>query len=95
MIPAYSPSTDTEYPSWDDLVAAEANGYAVVAIVTRPDSAPYARTTGPFRDQKTARAQAARLRRRWNSAPGVGFLYGSRLSVRVEPLWKDLAALLP
>lgn len=47
---AYSPSTGMHYEDWDALVAAEANGYAVVIQMKTVSQRPrfFVRTVGPF-----------------------------------------------
>ena len=79
-----------EYPSWDALVAEEANGYIVTVIGTRSGTV-WAWTVGPFPDKATARTRAARERRRikrhrernpwWEHRDAV-------FVVQVRPLWK-------
>jgi hypothetical protein len=90
---AYSPDTDTTYPSRDALIDAEANGFAVVIIMQRvhPNTdriTTFVRMTGPFTNRDSARTKAASLRRqrkRIEHMPeGI-----SRLKVAVEPLWSD------
>lgn len=91
---AHSTRADTEYPTWDDLIAAETNGYSVVSILQRTNpktskTRTFARVTGPFPDQKTAQKKAASLRLRWKlwflDHPGIKLV-----SVNVEPLWNEL-----
>ena len=40
VITAYSPDTDSTYLTWDDLVAAEANGWVVVGMGDPPSTVP-------------------------------------------------------
>lgn len=93
MIPAHSNRADTTYPSWEDLLAAEANGFAVVSILETTSqkgrTRTFVRTVGPFADRKKAQNKAAALRRRWKK------LLADRqdpvlLRVVVEPLWDEL-----
>ena len=74
---AYSTVTDTTYPSWEALLDAETNGYAVVGILQRvhPKSGRtevLARTVGPFSDWLTARNRASSLRRKRKRAEAEG-----------------------
>lgn len=91
---AYSSTTDQTYPSWDDLLAVEANGFAVVVIMRTSTlktgkSRTFARVTGPFADRPAARTEAARKRRKFarvrEDYPGTELV-----AVCVEPLWKSL-----
>lgn len=76
------------YDTWDDLLAAEANGFAVAIILRRPDfDNTFVRLVGPFNTRREARNKAAVMRKRvreW-STPAVVLV-----GVHVEPLWKDL-----
>lgn len=67
-IPAYSSKTNTSYPSWDDLVAAEANGYHVIVVATytngkRIGEVAFANSTEGGMTKKEAQNRAARLRK--------------------------------
>lgn len=60
---AYSEETGQTYPNFEALVAHEANGYAVTAIISDgKQSWPW--TVGPFDTKYVANLAAARLRRR-------------------------------
>lgn len=91
---AYSSTTDQSYPSWDDLLAVEANGFAVVVIMRTSNHRKgkpriFTRATGPFADRQTARTEAARKRRQFarvrEDYPGTELV-----TISVEPLWKQL-----
>jgi hypothetical protein len=91
---AHSSVTNQTYPCWDDLVAAESNGYAVVVMLRTTSYPPgktqlLARATRPFEDKKTARTRAASLRRRVARAREDHPLTDV-VHVLVEPLWPDL-----
>ena len=60
---AYSEATKTTYSSWDALVEAEANGYVVIAVITR-DSTTWPWVHGPYPDKKEASKARARLLRK-------------------------------
>jgi hypothetical protein len=91
---ANSTQTDITYDSWDDLVAAEANGYSVLVMMQRTSATSsrtqsYARVIGPFSDKQKARIRAAAVRRAWRRSssdnPEVVLL-----GVSVEPIWSDV-----
>ncbi|QXV57409.1 hypothetical protein [Amycolatopsis sp. TNS106] len=94
---AYSPNTDTIYPSWDALVSAEAHGFITVAILQHRHpktgkTTTYARAFGPFSERRLARNKAAVLRRRWkvsrdDERPGL-----TLVKVATEPLWGTVPA---
>jgi hypothetical protein len=94
---AYSPDADTRYDSWDDLVDAEANGWAVVVMMRETSLRSgrdryYSRAVGPFADKRLALNKASSLRARWRRETHQNLLPDNRelLSVNVEPLWKEL-----
>lgn len=75
-----------EYPNWDALVEAEANGHVVVAILTKGTmSWPW--VSGSYSTKKDADRARARLRtklkREQLDHPDVEF------SLFVRPMWKD------
>jgi hypothetical protein len=83
---AYSESTGVQYPSWEALVRAEANGYVAVAIVTRGKrSWPW--VVGPWPTRRVALNKAAALRRELKRVarehPSTTF------TVSVRPSWKE------
>jgi hypothetical protein len=86
-VTARSEDTNTHYPCWDDLLAAEASGYVVVAVMDNgKESWPW--VEGPYSDEKEAKKAQARLRSKLKrqmkeKAPET------LLSVYVRPLWKD------
>lgn len=84
---AYSDRTNRSYPSWDDLVAAESNGYVVVLNTVRANTVPA--VYGPYADKGQARSARTRLRRdavREEAEYGV-----DKAEVRswIRVLWKD------
>lgn len=91
---ARNPDTDRGYDSRAELVAHEANGHTVIAILQHISARSgsvraYARVTGPFADRAEAERAARRLRRNWRA--DLADDPSTRLiSVRVEPLWRQL-----
>ncbi len=91
----HSTTTGRMYDSWEELVADEANGFAVVSILQRVSAKgktqTFARTTGPFRTQEQAKREAAKLRRQWKKLiEAVSPATTELLAVTVEPLWSKL-----
>ncbi|MGE5612716.1 MAG: hypothetical protein ACM3UO_00375 [Bacillota bacterium] len=88
-------TTSSGYDNWDELVAAEANGWCVVVMMSRRAKKSgreqfFARVIGPFDTKREAHNQAQAVRREWRKAsarheiePGTHLL-----SVGVEPAWK-------
>lgn len=90
---AHSSTTDRTYDSWDDLVAAEANGYVVVVLLRESHTQLkriYARVVGPYTDQKRARNKASTLRKKYRRHAKVETHLPELLGVYVEPAWKVL-----
>lgn len=84
--PAYSPETDTHYPSWEALVEAEANGYVVVAIITSgKETWPY--IVGPIPDKDEANKARNRLRAKWKREMRQ-YPLGQKVTFHVRPSWK-------
>ena len=75
------------YEDWDALVAAEANGYAVVIQMKTVSQRPqfFVRTVGPFPTQREARNVAQSLRRKYKRQEQPT---SELLGVHVEPLWE-------
>lgn len=75
-----------EYPNWEALVEAEANGHVVVAVLTR-GSSTWPWVQGPYETKEEADKARARLRTKMNrekrDAPDVSF------SLFVRPAWKE------
>lgn len=83
---AFSETTGRTYSSWDDLVAAEANGYVAVAILTRGASTwPW--VLGPFPTKVEANRARARLRTRIRRE--AEYRPTASYSLFVRPAWKD------
>lgn len=81
-LPAYSPTTDTHYENWQDLLQHEAVGF--MALVVRPDKPTQPRMMGPYLVESDAvKAKRKLLRRAKAMHPGVKIL------ASVRPLWKD------
>jgi hypothetical protein len=83
---AYSSGSGKEYDSWEDLVAAEANGYVAVAIITH-GKMTWPWVVGPFPDKAAAQRGRVRLRRKMNRERGDDPSY--QFSLFVRPVWKD------
>jgi hypothetical protein len=84
-IGAYSESTGVAYLSWAELVEAEANGYVMVAIITKGNiSWPW--IIGPFATQREAKLNQAKQRRKWNK--GKQDYPELTASFFVRPTWK-------
>ena len=83
---AYSQDSGKTYPSWDDLVAAESNGWVVVAIISnRKTTWPW--VSGPYQTKREAYNACARLRTRMKKEEADYPDHTYSLSVR--PAWKD------
>jgi hypothetical protein len=84
---AYSEDTGLSYESWDALVAAEANGWVVITIITGVGGSwPW--ISGPFETKREATNARVRARSKWNrerrDRPDK-----LTASFFVRPLWKD------
>lgn len=90
--PAYSQTTDREYPSWEALVAAEANGWLATASFhnTRNDKL-WSWSHGPVDTKAEAVKVAARLRRELRKQ--CGDYSHIKFSVSPRPAWKTAAQL--
>jgi len=87
VVTAYSPETDSTYLSWDELVAAESNGWVVVGMSDRPNTV--SQVVGPFEERGECEKARNRLRRKWQReenelAPGK-----YKITTSVRPLWKE------
>jgi hypothetical protein len=78
----YSEITGAYYESYEDLVAAESNGYAVVGVSERPRTVPV--VVGPFPDKKEAAKAVQRLRRGWSKHERP-----HKVHIYVRILWKE------
>ena len=94
---AYSTRTDTRYPSWDALVAAESHGWTVVTVMqqtTAKRTKVFARVHGLYtgvEGHREARKGAARARNRFKAAEKRGEVPRgvTLLTVSVEPVWES------
>jgi len=84
---AYSPDTNTHYPNWDALTAAEANGYVVVGISSREDTVPI--VVGPYGTKEEGKRAQARLRRRWKNDEARDHGDGITVKAYLRVLWKE------
>lgn len=90
QIGAYSPGTDMHYDSWDDLVAAEANGVLVIMLVTGPvgkKMKTWPWVHGPYQDNADAKRARARLQRRMKRETADYPHHTYQFFIR--PAWKD------
>lgn len=86
MVGAYSDDTNTSYESWDDLIAAEANGWAVIAIGQKQCKVQLrtvAATYGPYESQAEAKAMAAKIRKALKKNPSDYPV----ATVTISPIW--------
>lgn len=80
--PAYSETSGKQYANWDALVKAETNGWVVVIMSTRKNTAPY--VLGPFKTK--ADAHRARVRNVYHAKKDE---HPSPVRSFVRHLWKD------
>ena len=82
---AYSPETNTTYPSWEALVEDEANGWVAVAVVSNGRQTwPW--VVGPFPTKREANNARVRLRRE-SKRKSLSPKYSASFFVR--PAWRD------
>jgi hypothetical protein len=84
VVTAHSERTGNTYLTWDELVAAESNGYVVVGLSDRPGT--YPGVIGPFATKPEAMRAKARCRRKWAKDEE---LRGYKLHTSVRILWPD------
>lgn len=82
VVTCHSNGTGNTYLTWDELVAAEANGYTVVVVSERSNTVPA--VFGPWPDPAAAHKAQSRLRR---SARKHEHPHKVKTYVRV--LWKE------
>jgi len=76
-----------QYDSWDELVAAEASGYVVVAVIDNGKQTwPW--VVGPYVRKHEANLARARLRRRLKKETDWRPAFTFRLFIR--PAWKEV-----
>ena len=86
--PAYSERTKTEYETWDALVAAEANGWVAVTIITRGgDTWPW--VSGPYPTKREGDNARNRMRTRFKREQRERGIPETTASFYVRPAWKD------
>lgn len=85
-IEAYSARTDTTYPSWDDLIAAESSGYQVIIVASSKitDKVVFANATAGGMTKQQARNKASKMRKDVKKEWWRNYTY--RFFVR--PQWK-------
>lgn len=81
---AYSTRTGKTYETWDELIAAEAEGHVVVAIITSGKK-QWPAVFGVFKDRRDAVNKRARLRREWKQNGDLTAT--AKFHIRV--LWKE------
>lgn len=80
---SYSNTTGVVYPTWEALIATEANGYVAVAIISDGESSwPW--VNGPFDTEREAKNYSATLRRMANR----GEFNDLTVKVFTRPAWK-------
>lgn len=81
---AYSPSTNTHYPSWEALVEAEANGWVAVVLVSN-DKQSWPWVEGPYSTKREAKNACARKRTEFKRS---GRDHAVTASFFVRPAWR-------
>lgn len=86
VVTSYSPDTDKTYLTWDELIAAESNGYVVVGTSERPGTVPVVIGPWPASEagKQEARKAQARLRPRWRREEAP-----HKMHTYVRVLWKE------
>jgi hypothetical protein len=80
---AYSPTTDTHYDDWDDLV--KANGYIATAIFRRGKKI-WSWSVGPYSQDDANKARnRIRYKVKREGRPELELVV-----INVRPLWKDI-----
>lgn len=84
QIGAYSPTTDTHYDSWEDLVTAEADGYVVIITASDPETkeVQFSNIGG----RRPTKSKAQYLARKLRNMDRDQYPYTYKFFVR--PLWK-------
>lgn len=83
-IPVYSEDTGTMYPTWEDLVAAEGNGWVAVAVISKPTYLwPY--VWGPFPTKAEAQRARGRLKYKLRKEQPADIT----VAYFVRPAWKE------
>jgi hypothetical protein len=86
VVTTLSDATGFSYLTWDAMVAAEANGWVAVAIVSSPTKSwPW--MTGPYETKAAAQRALDRMRTKFRREAQQYPNHTYRLFVR--PLWKD------
>lgn len=77
------------YEDWDALVAGEANGYVVVAIITAPNyKHPFPRVQGPY----PTKVEADKAKARWRTKllrEQKQYFPNHKFRLHIEEVWKD------
>lgn len=84
----YSAATGRVYPNEDAFVAAETNGYVVVASLSTGNT-PYVRVFGPVDTKAEARRLADRVRYRAKRTDGVSLGMVSVTPLHLDPQKED------
>lgn len=87
MTGAYSPATDTHYDTWDELVAAETNGWVATLIAETRKGQAFTFTLGPFDEKRLANNASRRMRALWKKEEPHNLVL---LGITVRPAWKEL-----
>jgi len=87
-VQAHSSHSGRTYPNWDALVAAEANGYVVIAVITK-DSRSWPYVHGPYVDKPEAERARNRLRTRMKREQRERSYHDHTFQLFVRPAWKE------
>lgn len=79
-----------EYPNWEALVEAEANGYIATAVLREraPKGTLFTFSVGPFATEREANNARRRMRNRHNREDRENRLASDLVTITVKPLWK-------
>lgn len=87
-VEAYSDTTGATYPTWEDLIAAEANGYLVTCLIT--DKGTWPTSWGPFPTKAEAERVRNNKRNKFKRDQKKGRYSGQTYQFFVKPAWKVL-----
>jgi hypothetical protein len=88
-IPAFSEKTGTEYPNFDALIQAEANGWVVVVVFTN-GNVTWPWILGPFKFKSSALRAKGRTVYKFKKQSANGALpHNLTAKFFVRPAWKD------
>lgn len=81
-----------EYDSWEDLLAEETNGFAVIVLLREraPKRMLFPAVFGPFPTKEEADKAARRVRAKYRREDRAGAVSSDLVSVHVKPSWKEI-----